>query len=144
MASSYRNFGFVLRWWFAAGLLCAVAANASAANVWVFTDRHHPVEAPYGTLVVELDAATTLEARLSARLPADPIRATVIVRARLHRGGAALQRNLATAYQGVVDAWSLGVSKIPAVVVDRRYVVYGIPNVARAVSIIDRYRRKHP
>ena len=90
----------------------------------------------------ELDAPASLEARLSARLPADPKRAAAIVNRRLQEGGAAFQSRLATAYQGVTDAWSLGIAKLPAVVVDRRYVVYGVPNVNRAISLIEEYRSK--
>lgn len=138
----YRNPAFLRSWWLAG--LCILAANASAASVQVFTDRDHPVQAPTGIRVVELDAASSLEAELSFPLPPDPTRAAAIARARLNAGGASLQRRLAVAYQSVVYAWSLGIEKIPAVVVDRRYVVYGVSDVARAVSIIDRYRRKHP
>ncbi|HEP9542705.1 TPA: DUF1525 domain-containing protein, partial [Pseudomonas aeruginosa] len=54
------------------------------------------------------------------------------------------QRSLASAYQGVADAWGLGVAKVPAVVVDRRYVIYGEPDVALALSRIARYRREQP
>lgn len=142
--ASHRNFGFVRCGCLAAGQLFALAANASAANIQVFTDRHHPVEATFGARVVELDAPTSLEVELSSRLSANPLQAATIARARLRTGGAALQQRLAAAYQGVVDAWSLGVKRIPAVVVDRQYVVYGVPDVSRAVSIIDRYRGKHP
>ncbi|MGH8391347.1 MAG: DUF1525 domain-containing protein, partial [Pseudomonas sp.] len=38
------------------------------------------------------------------------------------------------------DAWSVGVEKIPAVVIDRRYVVYGEADVAKAIAQIDRAR----
>jgi|SRR5579883_2824375 len=142
--ASHRNLAFSRCGWLAAAQLCSLAANASTTSVQVFTDRAHPVEAPPGTRVVELDAPTSLEAGLSFRLPPDPTRAAAIARARLNAGGAPLQRRLTVAYQGVVYAWSLGIEKIPAVVVDGRYVVYGVPDVARAVSLIDRYRRKHP
>ncbi len=54
--------------------------------------------------------------------------------------GAALMQQLATAQQGNADAWSVGVSKVPAVVVDRRYVVYGQPDVATAMQTINRAR----
>jgi integrating conjugative element protein (TIGR03757 family) len=90
----------------------------------------------------ELDAPASLEARLSGRLPADPTRAAAIVHRRLQKGGTSFQRRLATAYQGVTDAWSLGITKIPAVVVDRHYVVYGVPDVDRAISLIQEYRSK--
>ena len=46
--------------------------------------------------------------------------------------------------RGVADAWGLGVAKVPAVVVDRRYVIYGEPDVALALSRIARYRREQP
>lgn len=139
-----RNLAFLRTWWFAVGLLCTLGANASAAIIQVFTDRDHPVEAATRIRIVELDAPTSLESELSFLLPSDPTRAATIARSRLNTGGAPLQRRLAVAYQGVVYAWSLGIEKIPAVVVDSRYVVYGVSDVARAVSIIDRYRRKHP
>ena len=38
----------------------------------------------------------------------------------------------------------LGIAKIPAVVVDRRYVVYGEPDVSRAVARINAYRSTQP
>jgi integrating conjugative element protein (TIGR03757 family) len=44
----------------------------------------------------------------------------------------------------VADAWGLGVAKVPAVVVDRRYVVYGQPDAARALARIEQYRRTQP
>jgi integrating conjugative element protein (TIGR03757 family) len=130
--------------------LCALAAmsiaisHAAEADVRVFTDRHHAIEAPAGINVVELDAPAHIEAELAANLPADPAQAAAIVRQRLQDGGTSLQRRLADAYQGVTDAWSLGVTKIPAVVVDRRYVVYGETDVSRALARIEEYRRTQP
>ncbi len=43
-----------------------------------------------------------------------------------------------------MDAWSLGITRIPAVVVDHRYVVYGDPNLERALAKIERFRRGKP
>ena len=54
------------------------------------------------------------------------------------------KRRIGHAYQGVADAWGLGITKIPAVVVDHRYVVYGEPDVARAVARINAYRSTQP
>lgn len=67
-----------------------------------------------------------------------------------HLSNAALKRGLSAATEpgvrlsGVADAWGLGVAKVPAVVVDRRYVIYGEPDVALALSRIARYRREQP
>ncbi|HDP4074767.1 TPA: TIGR03757 family integrating conjugative element protein [Pseudomonas aeruginosa] len=118
--------------------------QTAAADVLVVTESRHPVQAPAGVQVIELDQATRIEVELAAHLPADPQQAAARVRQRLHDGGEALQRRIGHAYQGVADAWGLGIAKIPAVVVDRRYVVYGEPDVPRAVARINAYRSTQP
>lgn len=129
----------------AAGLCTALLGPiAAATDVLVVTDGRHPVQTPAGVRIIELDQATRFEVELAAHLPADPQQAAAVVRQRLHDGGEALQRRIGQAYQGVADAWGLGIVKIPAVVVDRRYVVYGEPDVARAVARIDAYRSSQP
>ena len=126
--------------------LCAVMLGpmVGAAEVLVVTDSRHPVQAPAGVRVIELDQAARIEFELAANLPADPQQAAALIRQRLHDGGEALQRRIGDAYQGVADAWGLGIAKIPAVVVDRRYVVYGEPDVSRAVARINAYRSTQP
>jgi len=126
--------------------LCALLFGpiAFATDVIVVTDSHHAVQAPTGVRVILLDDSARIEAELAAQLPADPARSAALAQQRLKEGGAALQSRIVTAYQGVVDAWSLGVTTIPAVVVDRRYVVYGEPDVAKAVAHIEAYQRTQP
>lgn len=58
-------------------------------------------------------------------------------------GGVVLHNDFSVTYQGIVEAWILGITKIPAVVVDRRYVVYGQRDVNRAVALIEEYRSAH-
>lgn len=125
-------------------LLALYGQVASAADVLVVTDSSHPVQSTSGVRVIELDLPERIEAELAAGLPNDPSRAAALVQQRLRDGGQALQRRIGTAYQGVADAWGLGIAKVPAVVVDRRYVVYGEPDVARAVARIDAYRSARP
>jgi integrating conjugative element protein (TIGR03757 family) len=122
----------------------ASATDALAAEVWVVTDRLHPVKASIDVRIIELDAPARAEADLAAQLPSNRRQAAATVRKRLKSGGADLHRRLAVAYQGVIDAWSLGIAKLPAIVVDRQYVVYGEPNVDRAVSRINEYRSTRP
>lgn len=117
---------------------------AAAADLLIVTDSHHPIQAVSGARVIELDLPARIETELSAGLPADPGRAAAIVRQRLAEGKEALQQRIGRAYQDVAEAWGLGITKIPAVVVDRRYVVYGEPDVARAVARIDAYRSTRP
>ncbi len=124
--------------------LAVFSPSTFAADVLVVTDSRHPVKTMGGERLIELDEAHRIEAELSAELPADPEQATAIVKRRLNQGGADIQRRIASAYQGDTDAWSLGVTSIPAVVVDKRYVVYGEPDVARAVARIEQRRRTQP
>ncbi|EHC5873796.1 TIGR03757 family integrating conjugative element protein [Salmonella enterica subsp. enterica serovar Eastbourne] len=105
-----------------AAFLEFIVGPAFATDIHIFTDYAHPVHSvPQGITVVELDAAERLENELSTDLPADPDQAAHLVQRRLEQGGKALQHQLATAYQGVTEAWTLGVAKIPAIVMDRHY-----------------------
>ena len=122
----------------------ALFSPLAAADVLVVTDSHHPIKIMGGERVIELDLPGRIEAELSAGLPADPGQAEAIVQQRLREGKETLQRRIGRAYQDVTDAWGLGVVKIPAVVIDRRYVVYGEPDVARAVARIDAHRSARP
>ena len=109
------------------------------------TDARYPVvDAQAADRIIRLDAAHAIEAELSARLPDDPQRAAALVKRRLSDGGPARQQRLREAYQGVTDAWSLGITSIPAVVVDQRYVVYGESDLDQALARIKRHREGQP
>jgi len=127
--------------WMALPLLSQTVA---ATEVLVVTDSRHPVQAVGGARVIELDRPGRIEAELAAGLPANPEKATAIVQQRLRDGGAELQRRMEASYQDVAEAWGLGIAKVPAVVLDRRYVVYGDPDVGRAMARIEARRRKQP
>lgn len=121
--------------------LLVLLPAAAQAETWVITNQAHPVLAPSGTRIILLDDQQRLEEQLSRELPADPRQAEATIQRYLASpAGRRLQNDLALAQQGVTDAWSLGVEKLPAVVVDRRYVVYGEPDVTKAVTLIDRAR----
>lgn len=139
-------FHFRLRAIVATAVLGAVllVSMGSTAEVLVVTDSRHPVRAPADVRIVELDRAAHLEADLAAGLPDTPDAASAVVRQRLRTGGEPLQQRLAQAWQDVADAWSLGVTKLPAVVLDRRYVIYGEPDVARAVARIKAFQDHRP
>ena len=125
-------------------VLSAFSTAAAAAEVLAITDSGHPVQVAAGTRVIELDLPARIEAELAAGLPTDPTQAAAIVQQRLREGGQDLQRRLGRAYQDVTQAWGLGITKVPAVVVDRRYVVYGEPDVAHAAARIETYRNTQP
>lgn len=140
-APGWRNLGLAVA---LPASLAVFSPVTFAADVVVVTDGHHPVKTMGGERLIELDEAPRIEAELSANLPTDPDQATALVKRRLTQGGTDLQRRIATAYQGVTDAWSLGITAVPAVVVDQRYVVYGEPDVARAIARIEQHRRTEP
>lgn len=122
-------------------ILATACVPVATADVLAISDAAHPLTNSVGARVVLLDAPERLEQQLSEGLPADPRQAVAIMQQRMRSASAQqLGRDLAKAHQDVADAWSLGVAKLPAVVVDRRYVVYGQPDVAAAVASIERYR----
>ncbi|WP_281686614.1 TIGR03757 family integrating conjugative element protein [Pseudomonas citronellolis] len=130
-------------WLTASGLATFLASSVLHAETWIVTDQAHPVSGKADRLIL-LDAPARIEGELAFDLAADPARAESLARKRLYQGGADLQRRIASAYQGVTDAWSLGITSLPAVVVDQRYVIYGEPDAARAVARIEQHRRTQP
>lgn len=117
------------------------AAACAQGETWVITDYAHPVTNTAEHRVIVLDEQQRLEAYLTTRLPSGPTQVAATIRAYLASPeGTRVQHELTHAQQGTTDAWSLGVEKIPAVVVDRRYVVYGEADVAKATALIDRTR----
>ncbi len=121
----------------------AVAPTVHATDIWMFTDHEHPVVGGAAATVIELDAPNRLASEWASNLPADPRKASMVFQQKLADMDTELRQRLAAAYQGVTDAWSLGITKIPAVVVDRRFVVYGEPDLRRALAQIEHYRSGH-
>lgn len=129
---------------------CVVTAlmwdGVASAGVEVFTLAGEPVvNAPDSAVVIELDAPARLDARLSQGLSSDPDRAQRILQSRMGgaEGQATLQR-YHRVYTGLARAWMLGIEKVPAVVVDGQYVVYGEHDVAAALAEIEQAREDGP
>ena len=128
-----------------AALVWALALVASpaagAGDVVAFTLSSMPLRATGGAAVHVLDARDGYAAAFGADLPADPERALAEARRRMATpaGRTALAR-IAEAAAGNVLASRFGIEKLPAVVVDGRYVVYGVRDVARAVERVEAWR----
>lgn len=119
--------------------LCLWGGSAMAETI-VVTDSQHPVTNTGNARVIELDRPAQLTHALSQGLPADPQRAASAAKERLSsEEGRRLTAELRRAYQDVADAKGLKVQKVPAVIVDRTYVVYGVADVAEAAGLIDAY-----
>lgn len=116
-------------------------SGVSQAETWAITDQSIPLNAPSNARVIHLDDQQRLESMLSQALPGDPnLTPETIQRYLSSLTGKRLQNDLIEAQQGITDAWSLCIEKIPAVVVDRRYVIYGETDVAKAVERINQAR----
>ncbi|MGL4667461.1 MAG: TIGR03757 family integrating conjugative element protein [Saezia sp.] len=126
------------------GLMLTVAAHADnqggnqeAGEIIVVTDSKHPVyNIPPNTKQILLDAPAQLLEILFSNLPDDLSQAQSIAANRLQQGGQDFQVKMQHAVQGVVDAWALQVEKIPAIVLNRQYVVYGEHDVRLALEQI--------
>ncbi|KWS95913.1 MULTISPECIES: TIGR03757 family integrating conjugative element protein [Pseudomonas syringae group] len=123
-------------------LVMVSQTNLTRAETWVITDRNHPVQASAHVRLILLDEQERLETKLSEGLPANQQQAIAIMQQRLKSNDALrLQRDLALTQQNLVDAWSIGVTKVPpAVVVDRKFVVYGETNATAAENRIAQWR----
>lgn len=117
----------------------AVATTATP-QVWDITNRWRPVLGEADQLT-ELDAPARIEAEFSRRLQKNYQEAQAQLQSRLQ---ADAHQRLVQVYQDVAESWRLDVAKIPAVVVDRRYVVYGETDVTRAVARVQQWRRAQP
>ena len=125
----------------ALGFALVLVASPAAGDVVAFTLSSMPLRATGTATVHMLDARDGYAAAFGADLPADPERALAEARRRVATaaGRAALAR-IAEAAAGNVLASQLGIEKLPAVVVDGRYVVYGVRDVARAVERVEAWR----
>ncbi|MEQ5803571.1 TIGR03757 family integrating conjugative element protein [Halomonas sp. H10-9-1] len=124
------------RWLVVFGLSACLAGPALAGPaIEVFTIAGEPaVNVPSGVAVIELDASGRLDAELSQDLPADPELAEAMMRERMATPEwQEMADRYADSYLGLVRAWQLGVEKVPAVVIDGRHVIYGQPDVAKAL-----------
>ncbi|QTP58174.1 TIGR03757 family integrating conjugative element protein [Billgrantia antri] len=129
------------RWLAAFGLSACLAGPALAEPaIEVFTTAGEPaVNVPSGVAVIELDAPGRLDAELSRDLPADPNVAEAMMRERMATPEwQETADRYADSYLGLARAWQLGIEKVPAVVIDGSYVIYGQPDVAEAVREAER------
>ena len=118
--------------------------GTAAGDVVAFTLSSMPLRAAGGAEVHVLDERDDLAEAFGGSLPGDSERALAEARRRVSSpaGRAALER-IAAAAAGNALAGRLGIEKLPAVVVDGRYVVYGVRDVARAIERIEGWRERH-
>lgn len=120
--------------------ICFGVPSAIASSITIITNNAHPVSnIPDGARVINVDRAEELHEQVSLNLPKNPEQAVSTAKARL----STVIGDIQLALQDVVDAWAMGVAKIPAVVVDNK-VVYGITDAQKAVALINSYQEQKP
>lgn len=125
--------------------IACLAQPAMAQTMTAFTDSHTRLHnAPPATTIYELDAGLRIEDAMSVDLPPNPQEAEQVLRARMQSAEwRAMEAQLTRSAEGLAKAKALGVTTIPAVVVDDRYVVYGVTDVAQAVQMIQAQEASH-
>ncbi|KMW72100.1 hypothetical protein TI10_16065 [Photorhabdus luminescens subsp. luminescens] len=114
------------------------------ASTVIYTDTSHPpLNADQNVQVVYLDKPEQLQSQLFSKLSADPQQAVKQARQILQSPSWHQQeRHISQAYQGLLNAWTLGLKKFPAVVFDDDYVVYGTTDVRHARLLWETYQQE--
>ncbi|QIQ21453.1 TIGR03757 family integrating conjugative element protein [Zophobihabitans entericus] len=116
--------------------------NVAHAEIWLVTDSKHQFKnVPADARLILLDEPEQIQSKLNHGLPGYSTNAAAIVKQRLNQPN--FHNTLRQALQNVVDAYSYQVTKIPAIVVDKKYIVYGETDVQKAIADINTYRSTH-
>jgi integrating conjugative element protein (TIGR03757 family) len=130
-------------------LLTSLAASIWAASpvgaqeqVEVFQLAAQDVRGAEGATVFYVDAVERLAASLSAGLPADPAQAAALARRRFDALSQADRQAASAGAEALALATQYGLTKVPAIVFDRRAVVYGVLDVDEARSLYRAWRAR--
>lgn len=116
------------------------------AQTVIYTTPEHPVkESEPGAVVRVLEDVAQLERSLFPSLSDNPQEAEQQARQRMQLPDWKVQEaRLTRAYQALLDAQVSGITKVPAVVFDNRFVVYGTTDVALAQAKRDAWQERQP
>ncbi len=129
-----------------AALGCAVVLRAAAApTITVYTTSFLPVahDGVANVTVYWLDEPEKPLGALSKGLPDTVDAAAPMVLSRINTPqGQRLLGELKRAYQGVVNAWLNDVEQLPAILIDDRYLLYGVYDVNKALTIFKNHQTR--
>lgn len=116
----------------------SVTQAETVVDVRVFTtsfipvaDRGHRADATYF-----LDDVERALASLAKGLPTELSAAETVTRRRLNTAeGRSTLQQLQAAFDGLVRAWSHDIEKLPAILINDQYVIYGIRDVDEALRL---------
>ena len=127
-------------------LSAALVASGALAQTVVYTTPKLPVADPQpGVLVQILENVQVLEQSRFPVLSDHPAVAEHQAKQRMQQPDWQLQEaRLNRAYQSLLDARMLDITKVPAVVFDDKFVVYGTTDVALAQQKLEIWREQQP
>ena len=110
----------------------------TVSDIRVFTTSYLNVRdsGAIESVTYHLDDVDLALAEFGTSLPNNFAQAEVEARKRLNspRGTAAMKR-LQGAFEGLVMAWSHGVDRLPAILINDRYLIYGVRDVDEALRL---------
>ncbi len=84
----------------------------------------------------DLDAPGNLIKALGRDLPNDLMQAKAVATARINSlEGKIIRDKIETGFNGVVLAWLHDIERLPAVMINDKYILYGITNIDQAIHI---------
>lgn len=128
------------------GLAFMVSAHSAWAEdvIEVFKLTSQSVRNTPGAKVYDVDALQLMADRLSEGLPPSPELAKAAAMARFQGMSDKDKANLQYAARVVGQAAHYGIRKVPAIVFNRRAVIYGVPDVGRARVLYLQWAQQHP
>lgn len=127
-------------------LSAALVASGTLAQTVIYTTPELPVADPQsGVLVQILVNVQELEHSLFPALAEKPAMAEKQARQRMQQPDWQIQEaRLNRAYQALLDARMMNITKVPAVVFDDKFVVYGTTDVTLARQKLETWREQQP
>lgn len=138
--------------WLGAWLLaCALPAAAQGiATVEVFANSAMPITPasgdglPFKLDVYRLDAMQNVEHLINQSLPQTEAEAMAWVKANEARLRRQLQPMVVSSAHGITLAAGYRLQRLPAIVINRQTVVYGVTDVQQAIALAQRERGGRP
>ena len=110
-------------------------AQATPAHIEVFTLSSLPITRAGTSEIHIVDALQALKKELGRALPPTSDQAQRIVLGRMQQGGKTLNERTRRAAIALTRAAQLGIDRVPAIVFDHQWVVYGILDLQEASQI---------
>lgn len=124
--------------------LCAMSNDGKLRSIEVFTITGMPPQnMPSNAVLVEIDAAGRIDALLSESLPDDPEQAVAFMQQVMGSPEwEVFSQQLKQAYTGLARAQQLNIEKVPAIVINSTFVIYGVTKVDDALKLFHEYHHE--